>query len=115
MMDFLKVFRPLIADFFSTIIFIVALEITDNVVLSTAVGIAAGVLDVPIPFYRFPSQRCAAVLELPGSLSNPMKVIIEFQSARNCSRLRILRCHPASRPLNRATSPRTALFAAGRS
>jgi intracellular septation protein len=55
MMDFLKVFRPLIADFFSTIIFIVALEITDNVVLSTAVGIAAGVLQ--IGWMRFRNQK----------------------------------------------------------
>jgi intracellular septation protein len=44
MMDLLKAFKPLAADFFSTIIFVIIIEITKNVVLSTAIGIAAGVI-----------------------------------------------------------------------
>jgi intracellular septation protein A len=43
MLNFLKAFRPIAADFLSTIVFIAVLEITDNVVLSTAVGIATGI------------------------------------------------------------------------
>ncbi len=43
MLNLLKVFKPMAADFLSTIIFIVVLEITDNVVLSTSVGIVTGV------------------------------------------------------------------------
>ncbi len=59
MMDFLKVFRPLAADFLSTIVFIVVLEITDNVVLSTAIGIAAGIFQ--IAWMRFRGQRIEAM------------------------------------------------------
>jgi intracellular septation protein A len=44
MLNLLKAFRPLFADFLSTIIFLIVLEVTDNVVLSTAVGIGIGVL-----------------------------------------------------------------------
>lgn len=44
MLNLLKAFKPLAADFLSTIIFLVVLEITDNVVLSTGVGIGIGVL-----------------------------------------------------------------------
>ncbi|HEY1631429.1 MAG TPA: septation protein IspZ [Rhizomicrobium sp.] len=43
MLNFLKVFKPIAADFLSTIVFIAILEITDNVVLSTGVGIASGI------------------------------------------------------------------------
>jgi intracellular septation protein len=43
MLNLLKAFRPIAADFLSTIIFLVVLVITDNVVLSTSVGIAIGV------------------------------------------------------------------------
>jgi intracellular septation protein len=43
MLGFLKVFRPIAADFFSTILFIAAYEVSGNIVLATGVGIAAGV------------------------------------------------------------------------
>jgi intracellular septation protein len=43
MLNMLRAFRPLVSDFLSTIIFIIVLEITDNVVLSTSIGIAAGI------------------------------------------------------------------------
>lgn len=43
-MNLLRAFKPLAADFFSTIIFVIIIEVTKNVVLSTAIGIAAGVL-----------------------------------------------------------------------
>ncbi|HEY1836220.1 MAG TPA: septation protein IspZ [Rhizomicrobium sp.] len=52
MMNLLKAFKPLAADFLSTIIFIVVLEITDNVVLSTGVGIATGVIQFLWYWYR---------------------------------------------------------------
>lgn len=52
MLNLLKAFKPLAADFLSTIIFIVILEITDNVVLSTAVGIASGVVQFLWYWYR---------------------------------------------------------------
>jgi intracellular septation protein A len=44
MLNLLKAFKPLAVDFLSTIVFLIVLEVTDNVVLSTAVGIAIGVL-----------------------------------------------------------------------
>jgi intracellular septation protein len=44
MLNLLKAFKPLAADFLSTIIFIIILEITKNIVLSTAIGIATGVV-----------------------------------------------------------------------
>jgi intracellular septation protein len=43
MLGFLKVFRPIGADFLSTIIFIIAYEITGNIILATSVGIAIGI------------------------------------------------------------------------
>lgn len=43
MMDFLKVFRPILSDFLSTIAFLAVLVATDNVVLATSLGIAMGV------------------------------------------------------------------------
>jgi intracellular septation protein len=52
MMNLLRAFKPLAADFLSTIIFIAVLEITDNVVLSTAVGIATGVIQFLWYWYR---------------------------------------------------------------
>ncbi|HEY2071265.1 MAG TPA: septation protein IspZ [Rhizomicrobium sp.] len=42
MLNLLKTFRPIAADFLSTIIFIVVIEFTHNVVLATSVGIASG-------------------------------------------------------------------------
>lgn len=44
MMDLLKAFKPLAADFLSTIIFVIFVEVTKNVILATAIGIATGVL-----------------------------------------------------------------------
>jgi intracellular septation protein len=44
MLNLLKAFRPIAGDFLSTIIFIAVLEITDNVVLSTSIGIATGIV-----------------------------------------------------------------------
>ncbi len=55
MLNFLKVFRPIAADFLSTIIFIAVLEITDNVVLSTSIGIASGV--VQFLWLRYKGQK----------------------------------------------------------
>jgi intracellular septation protein len=43
MLDFLKVFRPIVADFLSTIVFIVTYEVTGNIIIATSLGIAAGV------------------------------------------------------------------------
>lgn len=44
MLNLLRAFKPLAADFLSTIVFLIVLEVTDNVVLSTAVGIGIGVV-----------------------------------------------------------------------
>ncbi len=52
MLNLLKAFKPLAADFLSTIIFIVIMEITDNVVLSTVVGITTGVVQFLWYWYR---------------------------------------------------------------
>ncbi|HEX3810774.1 MAG TPA: septation protein IspZ [Rhizomicrobium sp.] len=46
MRDFLKVFKPLAGDFLSTIVFIAIYEITGNIVISTSVGIASGIIQV---------------------------------------------------------------------
>ena len=43
-MHFLKALRPILRDFLSTIIFISCVWVTDNIVLSTAVGVSVGVL-----------------------------------------------------------------------
>jgi intracellular septation protein len=55
MLDFLKVFKPMASDFLSTILFIVVLEITQNVVLSTSVGIATGVIQ--FAWFRYRGQK----------------------------------------------------------
>jgi intracellular septation protein len=55
MLNLLRAFKPLAADFLSTIIFIAVLEVTDNVVLSTSVGIATGV--VQFLWLRFRGTR----------------------------------------------------------
>jgi intracellular septation protein A len=52
MLDLLKAFKPLAADFLSTIIFVAILEVTKNVVLSTGIGIATGVIQFLWYWYR---------------------------------------------------------------
>jgi intracellular septation protein A len=44
MLDFLKVFRPIVGDFLSTIFFIAVYEVTKSIIIATGVGIAVGVL-----------------------------------------------------------------------
>jgi intracellular septation protein A len=42
--DLLRTFRPIVSDFLSTIFFIVAYEITNDIILATLVGIGVGVV-----------------------------------------------------------------------
>ncbi|MGN6514576.1 MAG: inner membrane-spanning protein YciB [Rhizomicrobium sp.] len=42
--DLLRTFRPIVSDFLSTIFFIIAYEITDDIILATLVGIGVAIL-----------------------------------------------------------------------
>ena len=44
MMGLLRAFKPLVGDFLSTILFIIAVEITGDVIIATSVGIATGII-----------------------------------------------------------------------
>lgn len=44
MMDLLRTFRPLVSDFLSTIFFIIAYEVTGDIIVATLVGIGISVL-----------------------------------------------------------------------
>ena len=59
MLDLLKAFKPLAADFLSTIIFIVAYEVTQNIVIATSVGIGTGF--VQIAWLRFRGEKIEAM------------------------------------------------------
>ncbi|HEX3674174.1 MAG TPA: septation protein IspZ [Rhizomicrobium sp.] len=70
MLQFLKVFKPIVSDFLSTILFIVFLEITQNVVLSTSVGIATGVIQ--FLWFRYRGQT----IELMQYMSVALVIVL---------------------------------------
>jgi len=52
MLDLLKAFRPILVDFLSTIVFVALYAVTGNIAFGIAAGMATGVVQIGLVFYR---------------------------------------------------------------
>lgn len=52
MLDLLKAFRPILVDFLSTIVFVAVYAITGKIAFGIAAGMATGVVQIGLVFYR---------------------------------------------------------------